>query len=499
MTITRILPTVILMMIMISCSAPKHSAVPQQKKINNSNLLPSHFQELEFDKLDYTPPFPGDYRVELDSGVFAYMVKDSSLALVKIKMIFKGLVYPQKPADVSLNSLYSSLLINGGTVKLSPKQMEDSLEYNAAYISASLGDNTSTLGLNTLKKDVYPMLNLLKHAILTPKYDKEVLELNKKKTVENIKHRFDKPWSVSSRAYEYIMYGHHPHNWLTSKKDVQRVNRSKLRKITGRGFNLNNLIISVSGDFNKQTMIDSLNTFIADLKKSQNPIDTIIYNESKQPGVFLVDKDFKQATIQVGFPGLRRPHPDYYKLSVASYIFGGGGFTSRLVTKVRTEAGLAYSVRSFVQSDYFRDGTVGFYLQTKAESGATAVELCFEEMKRMIDSGITSEELQKAKTGLIQSLPSMFDTPTATANIFAQSEIWGRKTDHFIQYPKIIESLTAEDINAVFKKYFSIDKARVIVVGPKDILHAPLTKIQSSVFKSEKISELSLKTLQKRD
>ena len=100
----------------------------------------------------------------------------------------------------------------------------------------------------------------------------------------------------------------------------------------------------------------------------------------EKPGVFLVDKSITQANIKVGFRGLKRPHPDYYPLSVASYIFGSGGFTSRLVAKVRSEKGLAYVVRSFVESNYYNTGTVGFYLQTKVESGGLAIRLCLKEL-----------------------------------------------------------------------------------------------------------------------
>ena len=51
-----------------------------------------------------------------------------------------------------------------------------------------------------------------------------------------------------------------------------------------------------------------------------------------------------QAVIQVAGKGLKRDDPDFITASVASYILGGGSFSSRLYEEVREKRGLAYSV-----------------------------------------------------------------------------------------------------------------------------------------------------------
>src|SRR5262249_4225893 len=52
-------------------------------------------------------------------------------------------------------------------------------------------------------------------------------------------------------------------------------------------------------------------------------------------------------TLMFGRRAVRQTDPDYFPLSVASYVLGGGS-TSRLYTKVREESGLAYAVYSWV-------------------------------------------------------------------------------------------------------------------------------------------------------
>ncbi len=55
----------------------------------------------------------------------------------------------------------------------------------------------------------------------------------------------------------------------------------------------------------------------------------------KKPGVYAVEKDITQANISMNQPFVKRPHPDYYPTAVASFILGGGSFSSRLTSKIR--------------------------------------------------------------------------------------------------------------------------------------------------------------------
>ncbi len=471
---------------------------------SDANALPSHYSKINFPNWEYNPPAPQDFRIALDGGAIAYLVPDSTLGLISMTLYFGVPNLPLKPSEVAAVTLYASLLKTGGTKRFSPEKLEDTLEFVAASLSAHVGDYQSEMGINCMQKDFYPLLQLLPGIVLQPRLDPEVFKLQQKKIGEAIRHRYDTPRGVMGTASEFVMYGSHPSNWMPQEKEILKLTPSELKFLLGKGFTSQNLVIAVSGQFNREEMLKNLNALVAKFPKPKvSVIDSVIKTPSfKGPqtaGVYVVDKTFSQATIKLSAMGVQRPHPDYYRLIVASSIFGDGGFTSRLVTRVRSNEGLAYGIGSEVVSDYERSGTVYVSLQTKVETAAYALKLIKEEMLKMAKEGITDEELQRAKDGLIKSLPSTFDTPSATASIFAQGEIWKRDLNHFTEYVKTIQAMTKSEVEQTFAKYFNPDSMRIVIVGPKAALLAKDEKHNAQLSDFGVVHFLTTEEIEKRE
>ncbi|HKP96400.1 MAG TPA: pitrilysin family protein [Fibrobacteria bacterium] len=462
--------------------------------------IPEHYSKIAYPEFTYQPPHPKDYRMVLDRGVVAYLVPDTTLALIQMTVLFGHPNLPAKPSDVGPMNLYSSMLKAGGTIRFKPEQLEDSLEFVAASLGAGIGDFQAEESLDALQKDAYALYDLLPEVALQPRLDAEVFKVQKRAYLENIRHRYDTPNGVMGVAYEHVMYGGHPGNWMATEKEVGPLGTGSLKPWIGTGYAVKNMVIGVAGKFDRAEMIAHLNKFIAKFPDGyKNGVDSIPpYRGPDSPGIYIVDKQATQATIKLGAPGVRRPHPDYYPLVVASYIFGDGGFTSRLMEKVRSNEGLAYGIDSDVGSDYYRRATVSVSLQTKVETGAYAVKLVLAEMRRMAKEGVTDVELQRAKDGLIKSLPALFDTPQATAHIFAQGEIWKRSPEHYVEYMETIGKMTKAEVEAAFRKYFDPDSMRIVVVGPKEQLMKPDERNQAALSQFGPVRDLTLQDIEAR-
>jgi zinc protease len=461
-----------------------------------AHSAPDHFTQIKYPPLKYEAPFPGDFRHEIAPGIIAYLYPAPALPLIDMNVIIPANNMVEKKDEVAAVSLLAVMHNKGGTQKMTPGQLDETLEFLSAGISASFNDYVSTLQLNCISKDFDTTLSLLKDIALNPGLDSARLEHSKIGYIEALKHRYDNPSDVSSDLYDFAMYQPHPIFWSATEKDVEKVSQKDLKRHQTGRFAGRPMYLGISGDFEQKEMLVKLKAFFKDWPSVKKTTKAAPIQFKSKKAVYVVDKPVQQATIRIGQPFVQRPHPDYYPASVASYILGSGGFTSRLTARIRTDEGLAYSVFSYTGSDYNKTSTSGVMLKTKAETAAYAIKLIQEEVQRILNEGVTQEEVDRAREGLIASIPSLFDTPKSTAEVFAMSESRGRKLSHFKDYPEALKKVTREDVQKMIRKYFSMENMTYTLVGPKDILmqRDTLHKVSLSDFGPvEMISEDSLK------
>ncbi len=171
-----------------------------------------------------------------------------------------------------------------------------------------------------------------------------------------------------------------------------------------------------------------------------------------------------QANIIMGSGGVERSNPDFYRLKVMNYILGGGGFSSRLVKVVRSAHGLAYSINSGFEPGKFQGAfTIG--LQTKNQSSNEAIDLVLQQLREIQEKPVSDAELDAAKKFLIGSFPLNLERQNAIASFMIQFEFYGLGLDYADQYPKLIGSVTKDDVLAVAKKYLHPDSMIVVAVA----------------------------------
>ena len=468
-------------LLFIACTTTSTTPAPKTINLSDATIISepqgvhrpvSHFRDIPYPDFQYTPPHPSTYRVALSDSITAYLVPDRHLPLVKISFYFRESALPSQPSEAATLELLSAMYRRGGTQKLSAAVVDDSLEFLSAGLGGGLGNHYSSISLNCLSRDLPAVTGILSQMFLEPGMDSLRLELQKASTLQAYAHRFDQPAAQLSALSKKITYQSHPSLWDPLPTEIAAVTRPTLLSQAPHYFRPGRVFISASGDFNPDSMATTLKTLFAQWKPApQQPAPVpppLLFRN--QPGVYISPKNISQANIVMSQPFVQRPHPDYYPAMVASYILGGSGFTSRLTTRVRSDEGLAYSIYSFTESSYTEVGTAGVALQTKVASVPFALSIIRTEIQKLATEGPRAEELAGAKKALIQSLPGMFDTPEATADAFARSEMWGRHPDHFVEFPQKIQAVTAQQVQEMVAKYFNPAKMTLAIVGPVDKL-----------------------------
>src|SRR4029434_3347440 len=101
-----------------------------------------------------------------------------------------------------------------------------------------------------------------------------------------------------------------------------------------------------------------------------------------KPGLYHVEKDIPQGKVNIGHLGTwwdRWDNPDNFGLMVMNDILGGGGFTSRITKKVRSDEGLAYGASSNFSIGDFYPGIFRIGYASKNPTVALAAKISMEE------------------------------------------------------------------------------------------------------------------------
>jgi len=434
--------------------------------------IPDRPEKLNFPELKYEPPVGAEYRVQLKSGPVVYLVPSTELPLVNLSIIVRTGKFVAPKGKEGLAAAAGGLLTSAGTKSRTAEELQERLAFLAARLGSSVGETSGSVFMNLLSKDLDEGMTILREVLTMPRFQQDRLDLFQKQQLSAMKQRNDDSRGLEGRNLLRLGYGEHFfRNNLPTKASIESLTQDDLREFHRDWFHPANFIVAVNGDFERAAMVNRLNKLFSNWPFKGKKAPPIPTNKTfAKPGIYILDKDVNQGRVSIILPGITRDNPDYYAIQVMNDILGGGGFTSRITNRVRSDEGLAYSAYSvFPGGTYFTRTFVGGF-QSKSRTVLYATSIVLEEMKKIATEGVSDIEMKTAKNSFIQTFPQAFATKQQVAGSFASEEYTGRaKTnpDYFKNYRTNVADVTKTDVKRVAKKYLSPEKVVILIVGNK--------------------------------
>jgi zinc protease len=408
---------------------------------------------------------PLAHREVLPNGIVLLVAERPAVPIVAVRLLTRAGAAFDPDDGAGLANLTSAVLTRG-TAKRTGPEIDSAIEFVGGSLEAAAGRDGLTVALAVQKKDFSLGLDLLSEIVLSPTFPAAEVARKVAEIQAAIQRSQEDPGTLATRALTRLVYPNHPYGRPVegTRESVARLTRDDVVKFYGRHARPDATVVAVVGavtvDEARREIIARLGSWA---RPSDPPPSITPPTTAMTPREETIKRELTQSTLMFGRRAVRQTDPDYFPLSVASYVLGGGS-ASRLYTRVREESGLAYAVHSWVSPARY-GAAFAVSAQTRTAEAPKVVAMIREELARMTREQVSNRELSLAKQYLIGSFPFRLDTSSKVADFLAAVEDQGLGLDYADRYKERIGRVTAKDVQDVAAKYFPPASFSLVTVG----------------------------------
>jgi predicted Zn-dependent peptidase len=411
-------------------------------------------------------------RVELDSGITVFIKEDHTAPSVEMSFRWLGGSNSAPVEKLAPFKLASSLLDEGGTERLSPTELQARKDELGMSFSIRFGSTLCSGYFWSLTRNFEQSFDLALEVLIRPRLDQERLQTLKGQYIEQMRRRSESPGRAATVLLNHVIYKDHPRlGYVPSKEEIEAITSTEVREIWKRYLGKGNLYITVVGDFDATTMLETIENKLGGWRMAEDDSRLFITHEPFiRPGAYLVEKELPQPAVRIYHQidvDRRASREDHAALEILNDILGGSGFRSRLMERLRSDEGLTYGIYSGVSHEG-RPGVPGrirITYQTKKASVAHSIKSVLEEIRKIIKEKVGEPEVQEQ----IESWRNRFIF-RYTNDFYIVSRLMGNELDdrpYDFDSIKLeqVQKVTVEDVRRAAKKYLKPENLTVVVYG----------------------------------
>lgn len=363
-------------------------------------------------------------------------------------------------------SHYVEHMMFKGTEKRSAKQIAEDIDKIGGQINAFTGKEATCYYVKAIRDNFESAADVLVDMLTNSVLDSTEMDKERKVICEEIKMTLDSPDDLAHETVTAMVFnGRNIGNSIIGTPEtLDRINRDVMKDYIKREYTREDIVVSVSGNFDEEEISAYFSDKFMSLEKSKKPFErkTAIYTPSYKSIV----KDIEQSHICLCTDGIAIEDSRYFALAIINNVMGGS-MSSRLFQNIREEKGLAYSVYSMAPS-YSHDGYFNIYAGVSHDRIEEAIDGIRQEMMLLKENGITEDELASSREQL------------KAAYIFGQENVTGRmfkNGKNMLLLGKLYEAeeiisefnkVTMDDIKEAEELICDFDRYSAVVVSNKE-------------------------------
>lgn len=362
------------------------------------------------------------------------------------------------------------------TMRLGTKN-RGALEIETAFgdlgtsLAAETQRESSRLTLEVLKRNLEPALDLLADVVRNPVFPKAEVEREKKRHLDTLAQQEKNGGAVAARVRSVLVFGaNHPYGRAAQglPATVERLTREDLSAFHAARFAPVVSGLFFAGDITLEEA-GALAAKAFGAWSAPAPAEIRIPPASPSPGgrIYLVDRqDAAQTVVTQALPGLPRSSADYYSLTLADGVWGGGA-ASRLDMNLREDKGYSYGVFSGLRP--FRDSGIWFSAGgVQTDKTKESVAEFDKEMKAIAgEKPISREEFEFQRLRITRGYAQQFESLARVVGKIG--DLWTEglpMTELQREYDETAR-VSLEAARAAASKYARPERAILLLVGDR--------------------------------
>ncbi len=359
-----------------------------------------------------------------------------------------------------------------GTRSRGQLELAQDIENRGASLQAQAVWDATTITLEGLAEDFPELMATLAEVVQTPAFPEAEFPLLKERRRAELAHLLDNPREFASSRFRRLFFKGAPygHSIRGDLEELADLGLEDLRGFYQREFAPQVASLVVVGMVPFRRVAAEAGRLFAPWPGGGPPSPA--YSQAPAnlcpPGIYLLDRpEATQSEIRLGHLGLPRSHPDYFPLRLMNYILGEGGFSSRLMSRIRSDLGFTYGIRS---SFSFLRAPGPFLVSTftPAKNTAGVVAEIKGVMAEVREQGVRPQELEEAISYFTGHFPLGLETPRALAHRVLAIDLYDLGRDYLQRYCEQVRQVTLKAAAQVARDHLHPEALVALVVGPAD-------------------------------
>jgi zinc protease len=372
------------------------------------------------------------------------------------------------PLDKPGLASFTADLIDQGTTTRNAMQLAEEVAQIGASLNAGTSRDATTVSTSSLSRNFPAALALVADVALRPNFPAEEVERVRATRLAELVEQRGNPVQIVGNVTGKALYGTHQYGFSETGtvESNKQLTRDDLQAFWRQHFVPGNAALVVTGAISVPELRKLAETAFGAWPRGAVAPATLGVPAAAPPRLVIVDRPGSpQTQLRVATFGIPRSSPDYVPVRVMNTILGGM-FASRINMNLREEHGYTYGANS--QFVYWRSGGP-FSVATGVRTDVTApaVHEVMIELKKMIETRVTPEELTLAKDAITLQLPALFETSDRTTTSLSTLFTHGLPLNYYSNLSEQISVVDAQAVQEAAKKYLVPDKFMVVAVGDR--------------------------------